>query len=468
MANPQDTLDEIEKMRSIDPYNIDSVNSSPVIPVADQDSKNSRNTNATFTNTVRTQMTMNDSRLSTGASVTHNGRIVRQAWDKDVIKSAFRVGSLKPDGLIYGHFNPVSNAALSILNNDVDTSNNSDWIHFDRWYSIDLNKEDISGRHYIFICRPDLNLVTEGTNKLNAASGIASDGFFQYLASYYPHIITSLTGEFDVTMGHGKISQSDRGCGSGLGNATQYSSAKDSMGNSLPIHTFIPVLTGRAESLQLPDMTIKNYELTQPYTKYTIPYAASAIESQTGGTFDIVFREDQDFSIHKLFYAWIYYTDGVMRNRFRPKDKYIIYNAFDYATSIYDIAVDATGENIIWFAKYTGCFPLTSPTSNLSFNLHSSPDPRATIPFAYFFCEQNNLWSLLDFNYNSLGYVYMKKINSSMSEKMNPKVPVEAIYNQTVNYSKAFLGRSQVGRPVVFMNAAKRILKLRWMPYSAS
>ena len=413
-------------------------------------------TNAKFVTTLDVDITQYNS-----------GYTKRYKFSRDTAKSGFEDGSIQSKSLYYGNQNRASAAGLYLLNNDVSVGD-SEYFHFDRWYSIDLNKEDISGRHYIFILRPDLNLVNEGTNELSDDSHVASDGFFQYLGSYYPHIITSLTGEFDTSASSGRISESDRKCGSGLGNATSRSNSSDNNGTQLPIHTFIPILTGRAESLQLPDYTIKNYELVQPYTKYTIPYPSSAIESQTGGTFDITFREDGEFTIHKLFHAWIYYMDGVMRNKFKPKNKYILYNAFDYATSIYDIAVDATGENIIWFTKYTGCFPLTSPNSDLSFNLHSSPEPKCSIPFAYFMCEQNNLNSLMDFNYNSLGYTYMRRHSYSFSDNgMDPSVPVEAIYNQTVGYSKSFLGRQQVGRPVIFANTKEKILKLRWMPYTA-
>ena len=41
---------------------------------------------------------------------------------------------------------------------------NEAWKNFDRWYSVDLSQEGPSGRHYIFICRPDLNLVQKGSS----------------------------------------------------------------------------------------------------------------------------------------------------------------------------------------------------------------------------------------------------------------------------------------------------------------
>lgn len=349
------------------------------------------------------------------------------------------------------------------------TSGFEEWVNFDRWYTVDLNKEEVSGRHYVFFCRPDLNLV-ESTGggvkyKLNSKNGVGADQFFQYLGSYYPQVISSLCAEFanssSLTNITGKMKAATA---SGYGNSSLEDGTRDAKGNPITIHSLLPYLTGRVESMQLPDYTIKNYGLVQPYTKYTIPYASSAIESQTGGTFDITFRDDKDFVIRKMFYAWVYYMDGVMRNRFYPKDKYMLYNCFDYATSIYDVMVDATGENIIWWSKYTGCFPLSVPISDLSFNRGSTPDTKCSIPWAYYHYEPLNAMALLDLNYNSLGYIYMN--NYAKSNGMNPVVKTARIYeeaSESSKYDATFLGRSFVGRPVIFMVPGERVLKLKWL-----
>lgn len=381
----------------------------------------------------------------------------------------------KPDELFYSTWNAVSDVALRYMLND-GAVGKTDWYRFDRWYTIDRDKEEVSGRHYIFICRPDLNLLdADSPDSLNPKNGIASDGFFQYLANYHPEIIASLTGEFKIGNAVAGTGAGKAASGSGFGNAVYADGTTDKNGNPLAMHAFIPFLTGRIESLQLPDYTIKNYNLTQPYTRYSIPYAATAIESKTGGTFDITFRDDKDFSVRKMFYAWLYYMDGALRNKFQPKDKYILYNAFDYATSIYDIMVDATGENIIWWSKYTGCFPTSVPISDLSFNRGSAPDSKCSIPFVYFHHEDLDIGALLDLNYNSLGYTYMRNVLNkegsymhSAATAFNPPVYTSAIYNQTVGYRATFLGKNQVGRPVIFMKPKgennRPVLKLRWLP----
>jgi len=371
--------------------------------------------------------------------------------------------SRQPTGRISGAYfsdqYPNESRLLTYRHND-GTLGMEEWVNFDRWYTPDLTKDEVSGRHYVFFCRPDLYLVESSggaSYKLNTKNGIAKDQFFRYLGKYYPQIITSLCAEFANSSTMQKTTQS-AATGSGYGNSQLEDGTKDKNGAKLTIHSLIPYLTGRVESLQLPDYQIKNYNLTQPYTKYSIPYASSAIESQTGGTFDITFRDDGEFSIRKFFFAWIYYMDGVMRNRFYPKDKYLKYNCFDYATCIYDIMVDATGENIIWWTKYVGCFPLSVPISDLSFNRGSAPEQKCSIPWAYYLCEPLNLMSLIDLNFNSLGYIYMK--GAANGRWGNPPVSTIPVYNTDGN---SFLNRGFVGRPVVFIDEERRILQLKWL-----
>lgn len=392
-------------------------------------------------------------------------------------------GSYSNPNLYYGGTNVTNdygrNNSILLGLNDGFTFNKA-WSHFDRWYSVDLNQEGVSGRHYIFVCRPDLNLVdgsTDTTAKkvLNPKNGVSEDPYFQYLGTYYPDIISSLTAEFNMTSNSGRTG--DAMAGSGYGNA-QYDTREG--GRNMPIHTFIPFLTSRAESLQLPDYSIKTEELRQPYTRYGIPYATSAIESQCSGDFDITFRDDKFLSVRKMFYAWIYYMDGVMRDKFRPKDKYIIYNCFDYATSIYDIQVDETGENVIWWTKYTGCFPYQVPISDLSFNRGSDPDPKCTISFKYYLCEPLSAAALYDFNYNSLGYRFMRKgVDSSTGladyydDAMNPDLQFAPSYNVNAGnvYKGSFLGTNFVGRPCICVERPGAInghygIKLKWLTKS--
>jgi hypothetical protein len=247
--------------------------------------------------------------------------------------------------------------------------------YFDRLYSVYPEHEIDNLCQYVFIVRPDLNIVQDSTNKLVSLgdsradylpnSSPDKDQLFRYMKKAYPYILYNLSG------------------------------------TELSGHDFIPYLVGRTESLNLPDYTIKDYKMNQPFTNYNLPYASHALESQTGGQFEITFREDDDFQIHKLFQTWLYYIDGVTRNKFGPKVKYIKDNRIDYACSVYCITCKADATEIVYWTKYTGAFPTSVPNSDLSFNLRGSPNNKVTIPFDYFYTESLNPYILVDFNKNA-------------------------------------------------------------------
>lgn len=370
----------------------------------------------------------------------------------DQISGNYYAG-ISNDTMVRGLMNDTTTDSLSKVNIE------RTWSQFDRFYTVDLSKENPSNRHYIFICRPDLYLAKSGTVELSTESGVAYDPYFRYLAQMHPEIIASLTGDFAGVPTLKTVTTTQAALAvSGLGNSTQEDGSllKFTTGETynLTMHTFIPFLTPRVESLQLPDYTIKQNVLVQPYTKYSIPYTTSAIESTTGGSFDITFREDKFYSIHKLFYAWIYYQDKVMHDVFKPKSKYLMYNAIDYATSIYDFLVDETGENVIYWAKYTGCVPTSIPMSDLSFNKGGTAEAKISIPFSYYCCEQMDTDILIDFQYNSLGYTACRSY--LQNNILSANVRTAPIYNEDT-----FLGNNFVRRPIVTLKGNQ--VKLRWL-----
>lgn len=250
--------------------------------------------------------------------------------------------------------------------------------YFDRLYSIYPNEEIDNVCQYVFIVRPDLNILSSPNDLISISqsemnkkgylqnSSPSNDPLFKYMLQKYPNILRSLT---------------------------TYLEGGD--------HDFIPFLVGRTESLQIPNYSIKSYTINQPYTSFQLPYASHALASQTGGDFTIDFREDKEYRVHKLFQTWVYYIDAVTRNIFSPKMKHIIHNKLDYACSVYCITCLQDAETIVHWAKYTGAFPTEVPNSDISFNLRGTPNNKVSIPFAYFHQEALNPYILLDFNKNS-------------------------------------------------------------------
>lgn len=251
------------------------------------------------------------------------------------------------------------------LDHNMRMKNRSDnQLYFDRLYSVYPDKELDNICQYVFFVRPDTNIFDESSSD-KLSSACAKNAFMRYMKATYPKILLQLSS------------------------------------NLTPNNDFMPYLVGRTESLQIPDYSIKNYSLNQPYTNLLIPYAGHGLESMTGGTFDVSFREDNEFRIHKLFQAWLTYINGVVRNTMVPKYKHISQNKIDYATSVYCITCAADGKTILYWSKYTGAFPTTVPNSDLSFNLRGSVPNKLNIPFSYFLCESMEPYILADFNKNA-------------------------------------------------------------------
>ena len=245
-------------------------------------------------------------------------------------------------------------------------------------------------------------------------------------------------------------------------------------------HDFIPYLVGRAESLQLPDYSIKQYKMNQPFTDYNIPYAGQAAGAMTGGSFDIVFRDDNELRIHKLFQAWVLYINNVTRNIFGPNVANIRDNRFDYATSVYCFTCKADAETIVHWAKYTGAFPTSVPNSDMSFNLRGNIDQKMRVSFDYFLPEVLEPHIIADFNKNaglssatkSQAYIPTYRTESlsyggfSDYRTTTMKLMDSRLLNATVKYDKTNpmvygSGNGLVGCPFVVTDSDGNF-RLRW------
>lgn len=236
--------------------------------------------------------------------------------------------------------------------------------NFNRFYALYPELEMPGNlKTYVFITRPDLNIfssIETGT----LAEYIGTDGMTQRMLLENPEILFWLSKE--------------------------YSSQ----------HDFIPYLQGRTESLQIPDVQIRTSDFTIPFFSYKYSFPTVTNESETGGTFDITFREDEQMRITKLFNYWLMYMDAVNKNRYRPTRSHIYDHSYDYMCSVYEFICDPTSEWILFYSKYTGCVPVSVPTSNLSFSRGGSYDNKVGISFQYIRTETLRPAVITDFMMN--------------------------------------------------------------------
>lgn len=300
-----------------------------------------------------------------------NSSVIRK--NQKLLPTRFKTKYEKVDKLMRFHLN-MTHGTKPGYEEGYRTDNTA--IYFDRLYSVYPEKELTNLCQYVFMVRPDINILKDKDTLLSYSSSQiksgyypnispSTDKYFSYMMKRYPDLLRSLTSKFSGS------------------------------------HDFIPYLVGRAESLQIPDYTLKSDSINQPFTNFAMPFANHALESTTGGTFEMSFREDNELTIHKLFQTWVYYIDGVKRNKFGPKVEYIKDNRFDYATSVYCITCKPDAETIVYWTKYTGCFPTNVPHSDMSFNLRGSANNKVNISFDYFLQESLDPHIIIDFNMNA-------------------------------------------------------------------
>lgn len=280
--------------------------------------------------------------------------------------------------------------------------------NFNRFYSIFPDMEmNADLKTYIFITRPEMNLTSgSNANAIVVNYENTNDNRLQYLAAMNPELLYMLTKDYSNE------------------------------------HDFIPYLQGRAESLQLPDYQIATSDYSVPFYGYKFTYPTVANQSITGGTFDITFREDNDLRVTKLFQFWLYYMDAIIKNKMKPTREHIIDNAYDFMCSVYEIITDPTGERILFWAKYTGCYPTSVPISNLSHNLRSTMDNKVGITFNYIMVEAMEPRVVTDFNNNS------RSVNEN--------------YDQIYNEEFGMVSDSLVGHPRIELSKDTHALMLKW------
>ena len=250
--------------------------------------------------------------------------------------------------------------------------------------------------------RPDLNIIDESdVNNKKILSNVAMENsIYEPIYATNPDILLSLTQGFSSN------------------------------------HDFVPLITSRIESIQLPDYSVKSYMLQQPYTGYSIPYASHGIASTTGGTFNVVLRETGDLSIHKMFQAWLSYINDINIGKYYPKKQYVYENRMDYGVSFYDLICAPNGIDILYWIKYTGCFPSQLENSSLSFNLRGETNREVSIPFEYFLSEPMKWHVLVDFNKNA--HIYLQKDPKSSDVEINTKVTIKSDHNGLYNHAESY------------------------------
>jgi hypothetical protein len=334
-------------------------------------------------------------------------------------------GNYKVDGAILPQLDIVDNRNYVTSDNPYDAYDNK---YFNRYRTIYPGDELVNGKKYIFIVKPNLNIY----------DACQKDAYFSSILSTKPYILDLLTHSTDED------------------------------------NHFISFLTDRAMSFSIPDYSVSEYKLDQPFTGFSTSYAGNSNEIRTNQSTQVQFRETANLDITTLFDAWIKYIDLVSYGIVMPYYDYVQsplrygVNIIDYATSIYEIITKPDGTEIIYWAKMTGLFPTLIPHSNFQFSPDDKIDNGVEIQFSGGLPETLNPRILGDFNYNA-GLFDDEGVGSSESALPNATPNSKGSNIHWVPHSQNFddvdttpSGSSIVGCPYITFDERYKVFKLRW------
>lgn len=297
-------------------------------------------------------------------------------------------------------------------------------------YGITYADDEISSTlGYVFIVRPDLNIIDSksSTSHIELLEQSTASPEINYVAMTDPLILLALTQHAAVPYQH----------------------------------HFIPFLTHRVLEYQVPDLTLSTHEMTQPYTGFKTMYGGNTNGSLSGANPTIRFREYKNYRIMKLFDVWINYINGLSLDIFAPRDEYARAKyvrgsqVIDYATSIYYIKTRPDGE-IVFFHKVTGAFPVQVPLSTYSYNRGGMDENAINIEFVGGYPESLNLRTLADFNYNAFG-------------ELNPIISIDDLapdYDFRSPISSSGTGDIFTSNPAIIWDTAEKKFFLCWKKLS--
>jgi hypothetical protein len=211
----------------------------------------------------------------------------------------------------------------------------------------------VKGIPYVFITTPKLNLSEENVNR---------DDFLIYMKHVEPDLFKLLTT------------------------------------SGTTVSPFIKILSNAFRGIDGKDLASRTIDVGETFYGYKQTLPISIVDSQVGDTVTLHFEEYKTLPITKLHKLWVEYTEKVRRGTFEPSQDAIQKRYIDYVSSIYYFVLDFDGENILYWAKYTGAVPISVPYSELVTDGKNHEIPELSVEYVYSFKEDMNPAIFSDFN----------------------------------------------------------------------
>ncbi len=206
-------------------------------------------------------------------------------------------------------------------------------------------------REYIFFTKPKLNII-KNKGKGTLVTALKGDPFWEEMLGHYKRIIGYL-------------------CGRKVGNLMDKWNPE--YPNTDYRHVFIPLLTNMvASSLDMPSKSAETTETGANIYGTTIQYRKGSLKSDEGYDFSLEFYDDRWLDVYYFFKMWDEYESLKDIGMISPPgtnncNPYRVFKRLHDQISIYKFIVDADDmSTILYYAKFTGCFPKSVPREAFS------------------------------------------------------------------------------------------------------
>lgn len=315
---------------------------------------------------------------------------------------------------------------------------NNRFNNFSRYGYLDPSGELVTGtREYLFFSKPDLHLVdvVNSTSDKSIYAPLKNSPFFdeafrRYKLSYY-----ALQQTY---------------------NTNPYSGILTTDGLSIDIRTkYIPLLTNMvSSSFDLPDVAANEVLGNQNLYQVNTSYREGSMASDLQYDFSLEFKDTKYLDVYMLFKIYDeYFKYKYMVDMMPTKMDYIFNKIYPEALSIWKLIVDDTGRIIYW-AKATGCTPMSVPRGTLS-NIEGNI--KFTVNWKAQFIRDMDPVNLNELNYltsRSLGYTGSgSDIMSTLSSGQH--ILPDVIHNTGNHNLESHTSMNQstwVGYPMVISN----------------
>ncbi|MGL6099484.1 MAG: hypothetical protein ACRC0G_07650 [Fusobacteriaceae bacterium] len=286
--------------------------------------------------------------------------------------------------------------------------------YFNRWGKPLPDEALSNARGYVFISRPDLNIIGP-SGKINSDM---VDNILQSMVATHPDVLRMLSQESCPEFG-----------------------------------AFMPIMTNTCQGYDVPDITLKTHEFGETFRGWKWTYGRHTVESRTLYSFSLAFEDNRDGTVYNISRAWVQYIESINYGVINSKEKYIRERVVDYMASVYYIVVAEDGETVLFWSKDTGVFPTSIPSSAYSMEKAGSRGAlKVNIQFSAMVHEEMNPAIFTDFNTISVGN------NTKQGSAVKPD------YKKNIESMAYTVGTTWNEKPRVVFEKNK--FKLKWNPVS--